>query len=112
VAGREVVFQCRDEGLLRAAVQWSRSGGLPLPPGSRDRNGRLEIPNVQLDATGTYHCEAIGYPKTTPGQNVSVYLKVEPGESFFFLVEPFLRGNHCAKWSQGTYIKMNIEQSK
>ena len=31
--GQEAVFQCRDEGPLRARVQWSRSGGLNLPPG-------------------------------------------------------------------------------
>ena len=46
--GREVVFQCRDEGPLRAEVGWSRGNGLPLPPGSRDTNGRLEMPNIQV----------------------------------------------------------------
>jgi len=46
--GREVVFQCRDEGPLRARVRWLRGNGLPLPPGSRDINGRLEIPDIQV----------------------------------------------------------------
>ena len=31
--GQEVVFQCRDEGPLRARVNWIRSG-LNLPPGT------------------------------------------------------------------------------
>jgi hypothetical protein len=43
-----VVFQCRDEGPLRARVRWLRGNGLPLPPGSRDINGRLEIPDIQV----------------------------------------------------------------
>jgi hypothetical protein len=46
--GREVVFQCRDEGNLRASVQWIREGGA-LPPGSRDIDGRLEMPNIQVE---------------------------------------------------------------
>lgn len=46
--GREVVFQCRDEGPLRARVRWVRPAGRPLPPGSRDNNGRLEIPNIRV----------------------------------------------------------------
>ena len=46
--GAEVVFQCRDEGPLRAKVKWSRSDGLPLPPGSIDINGRLEMPGVMV----------------------------------------------------------------
>ncbi|XP_071874840.1 terribly reduced optic lobes isoform X19 [Bombus fervidus] len=75
--GREVVFQCRDEGLLRAKVRWLRGNNLPLPPGSRDVNGRLEIPNIQLEHSGVYICEAVGYPSSTPGQQVSVYLTVE-----------------------------------
>ncbi|XP_070527636.1 basement membrane-specific heparan sulfate proteoglycan core protein isoform X6 [Cardiocondyla obscurior] len=78
--GREVVFQCRDEGLLRARVRWIRGNGLPLPPGSRDNNGRLEIPNIQLDHAGTYVCEAVGYPPATPGRQVTVVLSVEKFE--------------------------------
>ena len=46
--GAEVVFQCRDEGPLRARVEWSRSDGLPLPPSSIDINGRLEMPGVMV----------------------------------------------------------------
>ncbi len=45
--GREVVFQCRDEGPLRAEVKWRREG-LPLPAGARDENGRLEIPSIAV----------------------------------------------------------------
>lgn len=40
------MFQCRDEGPVRARVRWTRPNGQPLPPGSRDVNGRLEIPNI------------------------------------------------------------------
>lgn len=85
--GREVVFQCRDEGLLRARVRWIRGNGLPLPPGSRDINGRLEIPNIQLDHSGTYICEAVGYPPSTPGRQVTVILNVEKC-MFFYPASP------------------------
>ncbi|XP_046437149.1 basement membrane-specific heparan sulfate proteoglycan core protein-like isoform X37 [Daphnia pulex] len=76
--GREVVFQCRDEGPARAPVRWTRGSGMTLPPSTRDNNGRLEMPNIQPEHTGTYICEAVGYPSTTPGSRVSVYLKVDP----------------------------------
>ncbi|XP_053695300.1 basement membrane-specific heparan sulfate proteoglycan core protein isoform X2 [Sabethes cyaneus] len=74
---REVVFQCRDEGPLRAKVRWVRANGLPLPPGSYESNGRLEIPNIRFDHNGDYICEAIGYPKSTPGSSKNVHLIVE-----------------------------------
>lgn len=48
--GQEVVFQCRDEGPLRAKVEWIRDNGLPLPPGTRILDlGRLEIPDIQVN---------------------------------------------------------------
>ncbi|XP_070509903.1 basement membrane-specific heparan sulfate proteoglycan core protein isoform X20 [Chironomus tepperi] len=75
--GREVVFQCRDEGPIRARVQWIRKNNRPLPPGSRDLNGRLEIPMIKVEHSGEYVCEAVGYPKNTPGSTVSVMLEVE-----------------------------------
>ncbi|XP_064212839.1 basement membrane-specific heparan sulfate proteoglycan core protein [Tribolium castaneum] len=74
---REVVFQCRDEGPFRARVRWTRPNGEPLPPGSRDHNGRLEIPNIKVEHSGTYTCEAVGYPPNTPGAHVSVHLQVD-----------------------------------
>ncbi|XP_044266425.1 basement membrane-specific heparan sulfate proteoglycan core protein isoform X19 [Tribolium madens] len=74
---REVVFQCRDEGPFRARVRWTRPNGEPLPPGSQDRNGRLEIPNIKVEHSGTYTCEAVGYPPNTPGAQVSVHLQVD-----------------------------------
>ena len=46
--GREVVFQCRDEGPLRKPVRWVRGGGQRLPSGSTDVRGRLTIPNIQV----------------------------------------------------------------
>ncbi|XP_034241184.1 basement membrane-specific heparan sulfate proteoglycan core protein-like isoform X2 [Thrips palmi] len=75
--GREVVFQCRDEGPHRARVKWSRANNLPLPQGSRDLNGRLEMPNIQLEHSGNYICEAVGYPDNIPGSRLTVTLRVE-----------------------------------
>lgn len=46
--GGDVVFQCRDEGPLRAPVRWVREGGRPLKTGSTDRNGRLEMTQVTV----------------------------------------------------------------
>lgn len=46
--GAEVVFQCRDEGPIRSKVHWTRANGRPLPPGSKDVNGRLEIPSIRV----------------------------------------------------------------
>ncbi|XP_031624790.1 basement membrane proteoglycan-like isoform X2 [Contarinia nasturtii] len=75
--GLEVVFQCRDEGVLRVPVRWTRPGGRPLPPGSKDQQGRLEIPNIRLEHSGEYICEAVGVPSSTPGAQVGVHLPVE-----------------------------------
>ena len=87
--GREVVFQCRDEGPIRAPVGWKRGNGLPLPRGSRDRDGRLTIPNIQVSDTGTFICFAIGYPSSHPGAEVSVYLLVEPSKNCIRLTALF-----------------------
>ena len=38
--GREIVFQCRDEGPLRARVEWRRQS-LPLPPGKNMKSSSL-----------------------------------------------------------------------
>ncbi|XP_031635070.1 basement membrane-specific heparan sulfate proteoglycan core protein isoform X6 [Contarinia nasturtii] len=73
----EVVFQCRDEGVLRVPVRWTRPGGRPLPLGSKDQQGRLEIPNIRLEHSGEYICEAVGVPSSTPGAQVGVHLQVE-----------------------------------
>ncbi|XP_058452453.1 basement membrane-specific heparan sulfate proteoglycan core protein isoform X2 [Malaya genurostris] len=77
IEGREVVFQCRDEGPVRAKVKWTRANGMPLPLGSRDINGRLEIPNIRFDHNGDYVCEAVGYTRSTPGSSKLVHLIVE-----------------------------------
>nr|XP_018910612.1 PREDICTED: basement membrane-specific heparan sulfate proteoglycan core protein isoform X4 [Bemisia tabaci] len=75
-SAREVVFQCRDEGPLRAKVRWVRGNGLPLPPGSRDKNGRLEIPDIKIQHSGTYICEAVDYLYDSNARAI-VYLNVE-----------------------------------
>ncbi|XP_048508165.1 basement membrane-specific heparan sulfate proteoglycan core protein isoform X9 [Athalia rosae] len=79
--GREVVIQCRDEGPLRAKVHWIREDGAPLPPGSSDINGRLELPNIQLHHGGNYVCEALGVPPNTPGRRAVAHLTVEKYEA-------------------------------
>ncbi|KAJ4443719.1 hypothetical protein ANN_05394 [Periplaneta americana] len=89
---REVVFQCRDEGPLRARVRWLRGNGLPLPPGSRDVNGRLEIPDIQVEHSGTYICEAVGVPPNSPGSQVSVHLTVEAKAKLGIFERKILRG--------------------
>ncbi|XP_024936745.1 basement membrane-specific heparan sulfate proteoglycan core protein [Cephus cinctus] len=94
--GREVVFLCRDEGPLRARVHWVRENNLPLPPGSRDNNGRLEIPDIQLNHSGVYICEAIGYPASTSGRQLSVYLTVEKFEL------PATRPPHVCGYNEAT----------
>jgi hypothetical protein len=74
--GSEVVFQCRDEGPLRAKIRWIRNNNQPLPPGSHVSNGRLEIPNIQLEHSGSYVCEAEKYLHL-PGSQMTVQLTVE-----------------------------------
>ncbi|CAK1588065.1 unnamed protein product [Parnassius mnemosyne] len=74
--GGDVVFQCRDEGRIRAPVRWVKEGGRPLKPGSIDRNGRLEMNQVSVSDSGVYICQApryLGYP----GSEVRVTLVVE-----------------------------------
>uniref|UniRef100_A0AAG5CPX2 Basement membrane-specific heparan sulfate proteoglycan core protein n=1 Tax=Anopheles atroparvus TaxID=41427 RepID=A0AAG5CPX2_ANOAO len=73
----EVVFQCRDEGPMHAKVKWVRANGEPMPQGTRDLNGRLEIPMIRVDHGGDYVCEAVGYPPSTPGSSKTVSLTVE-----------------------------------
>ncbi|XP_028137681.2 basement membrane-specific heparan sulfate proteoglycan core protein isoform X7 [Diabrotica virgifera virgifera] len=74
--GQEVVLTCRDEGQTRAQVYWARANGAPLPPGTTDVHGRLTIPNVQLEHSGTYLCIARGFPPNAPGTRVSVPVTV------------------------------------
>ena len=64
ISGREVVFQCRDEGPLRVNVKWSRGNGaegLPFPPGTRDFNGRLEIPDIKVNILCSCHCLRLSF---------------------------------------------------
>ena len=83
--GRQVVFQCRDEGPIRAKVAWRRGNGLPLPPGTRDLRGRLEMPNIQMSDTGTFICYATEYSSNFPGAEISVYLLVEQSKCSDYL---------------------------
>ena len=94
--GRVVVFQCRDEGPLRAKVAWRRGNGLPLPPGTTDVGGRLEMPGVKLSDTGTFICYTTEFPSSEPGTEVSVYLLVEQSKSKQFII--FL--THHNIWQQ------------
>ncbi|KAJ8737484.1 hypothetical protein PYW08_000079 [Mythimna loreyi] len=72
--GGDVVFQCRDEGPLRANVRWTRQGGLKA--GSTDVRGRLEMFKVTEADSGTYICQADDYLRY-PGSQVRVNLQVE-----------------------------------
>lgn len=111
-----MVFQCRDEGPIRAIVKWVREGGRPLPVGSTTHNGRLEMPNIQVlnngsvdiqtvtlkknfqermyniveyfqvSDSGTYICQAVGYPKYTPGSELSVRLTVEACKNYIIII--------------------------
>lgn len=57
-------------------MEWSRGNGHPLPPDSRIVNGRLEIPNIQLEHSGSYVCETENYSHL-PGSQVTALLMVE-----------------------------------
>ncbi|XP_017768750.1 PREDICTED: basement membrane-specific heparan sulfate proteoglycan core protein-like isoform X5 [Nicrophorus vespilloides] len=72
--GQEVVFHCRDEGPNRVKVYWSYKYG-NLPPGSRDNNGRLEMPNIPTNYSGEYICNAVT-PPSVPATHISVYLNI------------------------------------
>uniref|UniRef100_A0A2A4JYV4 Hemolin n=1 Tax=Heliothis virescens TaxID=7102 RepID=A0A2A4JYV4_HELVI len=74
--GGDVVFQCRDEGPVRARVQWVRDGAR-IKNGSTDVNGRLEMFRVTEADAGTYTCQANDY-LSYPGSQVRVVLQVEP----------------------------------
>nr|XP_026490200.1 basement membrane-specific heparan sulfate proteoglycan core protein isoform X1 [Vanessa tameamea] len=78
--GGDVVFSCRDEGLLRAPVRWIREGGRSLKPGSTDRNGRLELTQVTSADSGVYICQAPRYLRE-PGSELRVTLTVENAQS-------------------------------
>ncbi|XP_038216733.1 basement membrane-specific heparan sulfate proteoglycan core protein-like isoform X4 [Zerene cesonia] len=75
-SGGDVVFSCRDEGPVRAAVRWVREGGRPLKPGSVDRKGRLEMNQVTPADSGVYICQAPRYLGTR-GAEIRVVLNVE-----------------------------------
>uniref|UniRef100_A0A2A4JY63 Hemolin n=1 Tax=Heliothis virescens TaxID=7102 RepID=A0A2A4JY63_HELVI len=76
ISGGDVVFQCRDEGPVRARVQWVRDGAR-IKNGSTDVNGRLEMFRVTEADAGTYTCQANDY-LSYPGSQVRVVLQVEP----------------------------------
>ncbi|KAI1283114.1 Basement membrane proteoglycan [Halotydeus destructor] len=62
MVGHDVVFRCRDEGLLRLGVSWSRRDGRPFPPRTSDINGRLTMYNITPSEAGTYVCRVSGRP--------------------------------------------------
>ncbi|XP_030745032.1 basement membrane-specific heparan sulfate proteoglycan core protein isoform X3 [Sitophilus oryzae] len=95
---REVVFQCRDEGPIRAEVEWRRANGQPLPPGSKDNHGRLEIPDIKVEHAGTYVCVARGFPPGTPGAELAVQLYVDKAPPPYIAptVKCYLNESTCA----------------
>ncbi|XP_076325413.1 terribly reduced optic lobes isoform X10 [Tachypleus tridentatus] len=76
--GREVVFRCRDEGSRRGPVEWTRAEQKRLPPGSTDKRGRLTMPNIHPEHSGSYICSAVGVSSGTPGAQRAVFLSVQP----------------------------------
>lgn len=86
-------------------MRWLRGNNLPLPPGSRDINGRLEIPNIQMDHAGPYICEAVDYPSSTPGQQMVVYLTVEKCMyHVFFNIKEFILGQKQSYYLQSSFL--------
>ncbi|XP_064459482.1 basement membrane-specific heparan sulfate proteoglycan core protein-like isoform X3 [Ornithodoros turicata] len=75
---QEVVFRCRDEGMRRSQVRWSRADDAPLPPGSTDARGRLTMPNIQPEHGGVYLCKAVGAPSGATGAQKAAFLIVQP----------------------------------
>lgn len=47
-------------------------------------NGRLEIPNIKIEHSGEYTCQAIGYPRSQAGSSVPVTLNVEKCEFLIY----------------------------
>ena len=66
--GREVVFQCRDEGPRRVRVEWSRGTLLPFPPGTEQEGGRLEMPDIQVSGGFFMYGNMPPFPTFSPGQ--------------------------------------------
>lgn len=58
--GDDVVFRCRDEGLTRYPVSWSRQDDRPFPPGTKEEDGRLTMYGISFDDAGIYVCTAVG----------------------------------------------------
>ena len=57
--GTRVILFCAASGDPPPQIIWSRSGGIPLPPQSRQENGYLIIPNIRFEDQGVYVCTAI-----------------------------------------------------
>ncbi|XP_064459497.1 basement membrane-specific heparan sulfate proteoglycan core protein-like [Ornithodoros turicata] len=75
---QQVVFRCRDEGMLRSRVRWSRADDTPLPPGSTDVRGRLTMHDIQLHHSGTYLCKALGNISAATIAQKAAFLTVQP----------------------------------
>lgn len=59
-SGDDVVFRCRDEGLVRSPVRWTREDGQAFPLGTTDFNGRLTMYSVGTKDSGVYLCKTTG----------------------------------------------------
>ncbi|XP_069115040.1 basement membrane-specific heparan sulfate proteoglycan core protein-like isoform X2 [Argopecten irradians] len=58
--GAQAEFFCQANGRPQPSVRWSRSGNRALPPTASEEQGRLIIPELQLDYAGDYVCSAVG----------------------------------------------------
>ncbi|XP_021372607.1 basement membrane-specific heparan sulfate proteoglycan core protein-like isoform X2 [Mizuhopecten yessoensis] len=62
--GAQAEFFCQATGRPSPEVRWRRSGNQPLPPSASDEQGRLLIPELQLDYAGDYICSTVGVQGT------------------------------------------------
>ena len=67
----DVVLQCRDEGDLRAEVEWVREFGEKMPKHAKQSKGRLEIKRIGIHEGGFFICRAIKYSNKRGGQVIA-----------------------------------------
>ena len=53
-----IEFHCIASGTPQPRIEWTRPGGVRLPPHATVENGHLRIPRVRKDDEGEYICTA------------------------------------------------------
>jgi hypothetical protein len=80
--GDDVVFRCRDEGLTRYPVTWSRQDNKSFPPGTKEEDGRLTMYGVSFEDAGIYICTAMGSSPLVQG-TASLAVTTRSNKSLF-----------------------------